>query len=96
MDNLATIGTLATPVMVIGIVTLLKDLGVKGKAATLSAVLVGILAAFAQEYLDAGVIQTIVLGLTLGFAGAGTYDVAKQVTDTPKPGKHSLPREVSE
>ncbi|WP_455951463.1 hypothetical protein [Arcanobacterium haemolyticum] len=93
MDNLATIGTLATPVMVIGIVTLLKDLGVKGKAATLSAVLVGILAAFAQEYLDAGVIQTVVLGLQLGLGGAGIYDLTKTAG---KPGKHSLPREVSE
>ncbi|WP_216395542.1 hypothetical protein [Arcanobacterium phocae] len=92
MENLATIGTLATPVMVIGIVTLLKDLGVKGKAATLSAVLVGVIAAFAQEYLDAGVLQTIVLGLQLGLGGAGIYDLTK----TTKPaGKHAqgVPRE---
>ena len=84
-----TITTLATVPAVLALVNLAKQFGLRGKWATLTAVLLGILLACAQTYLPAGILTTLTTGLTLGLGAAGLYDLTPTPTSSAKTlGKH--------
>lgn len=73
-----TITTIATPLAVIALVTIAKDLGLPSKLGSVLAVLLGVGIHAGATYLDPGLWQVISQGVILGLGGSGVYDVAKK------------------
>lgn len=71
------ITTLATPLAVIALVTIAKDLGLPSRLGSVLALALGIGIHAAATYLDPGLWQVISQGLILGLGGSGIYDVTK-------------------
>lgn len=77
--------TLASIPAIIALVTLAKDLGLPSKLSPLLAVVLGILAAVADAYVNGGILdgpsfaQVVMTGILLGLGAAGLYDGAKAV-----------------
>ena len=71
-----TITTLATPLAVIALVTIAKDLGLPSKLGAVLALVLGISIHAAATYLDPGLWTVISQGIILGLGGSGIYDVA--------------------
>ena len=72
-----TITTLATPLAVIALVTIAKDLGLPSRLGSVLALVLGISIHAAATYLDPGLWTVISQGIILGLGGSGIYDVTK-------------------
>jgi hypothetical protein len=72
-----TITTLATPLAVIALVTIAKDLGLPSKLGALLALVLGVSIHAAATYLDPGLWTVISQGIILGLGGSGIWDVTK-------------------
>lgn len=88
MDSTVLYGVVAVPAIV-GLVQVVKDLGVPGSYAPACAVLFGVLFGFAQLYAQsASWIQATVVGVALGLSAVGLYTgtktVIQNVTFAPK------------
>ena len=78
-----TITTLATPLAVIALVTIAKDLGLPSRLGSILALVLGISIHAAATYLDPGLWTVISQGVILGLGGSGIYDVSTGHRDTP-------------
>ncbi|MDD7505545.1 MAG: hypothetical protein PUK40_06360 [Actinomycetaceae bacterium] len=87
--------TLATIPAVVALVNLVKQFGITGRWASLTAVTLGVVLACAQTYLPSGILATITTGLTLGLGAAGLYDLTPATAASEKPagsrGKQAYP-----
>lgn len=71
---------LATPLVILALVNLGKEFGVKGKWATLLAVILGVLLALLDGLFAANALYSFVSsGLILGLTASGLYDVTTTV-----------------
>ena len=85
-----TITTLATPLAVIALVTIAKDLGLPSKLGALLALILGVGIHSAATYLDPGLWTVISQGIILGLGGSGVWDITKtkpvvEIDVTPPP-----------
>ena len=76
VDELTTITTLASPVAVLAIVNLLKQITPLGKWAALVAVLIGVLVTLAPHFIDAELWKLLSSGVILGITAAGLFDMS--------------------
>lgn len=79
---------LATPLVILALVNLGKEFGVKGKWATLLAVVLGVLLALLEGLFAANALYGFVsTGLILGLTASGLYDMAATVGKRYAPGE---------
>ncbi|WRS29596.1 hypothetical protein U6G28_08720 [Actinomycetaceae bacterium MB13-C1-2] len=83
MDAIEIVTTVATVPAILALVELAKTLGVKGKWATLLAVVLGVFLNWSTWYFGSTEWYPVVAtGLILGLSAAGLYDTAKRSSDT--------------
>lgn len=83
MDAIEIVTTVATVPAILALVELAKTLGVKGKWATLLAVVLGVFLNWSTWYFgDTAWYPVVATGLILGLSAAGLYDTAKRSADT--------------
>ena len=66
-------------VAILGLVNFVKSFGVEGKAATLAAMLIGVVLSVASKLLPADVMQVALVGLLSGLAASGFYDIGNMI-----------------
>ena len=99
--------SIATVAVVLALVNVAKEFGVKGKWATLVAVLLGLTLSILEYAFTAdlvtpqGIYQAAAVGLIMGLTAAGVYDVSKnmggshQVVNVPIVSPNSIPAEAT-
>lgn len=100
--------SIATVAVVLALVNVAKEFGVKGKWATLLAVFFGLALSILEYVFTADVVtmqgfyQAFAVGLIMGLTAAGVYDVSKnmggstQVVNVPIVSPNNAPTEASE
>ncbi|MBK9496797.1 MAG: hypothetical protein IPO08_20290 [Xanthomonadales bacterium] len=66
-------------VAILGLVNFVKSFGVEGKAATLAAMLIGVVLSVASKLFPADVVQVALIGLLSGLAASGFYDIGNMI-----------------
>ena len=66
---------------ILGLVNLVKSMGVQGRALTIVSMVIGIVMALAAQLLPPGIFQTIYNGIVIGLAACGLFDLAAMVTN---------------
>ena len=66
-------------VAILGLVNFVKSFGVEGKAATLAAMLIGVVLSVASKLLPFDVMQVALLGVLSGLAASGFYDIGNMI-----------------
>ncbi len=66
-------------VAILGLVNFVKSFSVEGKAATLAAMLIGVVLSVASKLLPSDVMQVALVGLLSGLAASGFYDIGNMI-----------------
>ena len=83
MDAIEIVTTVATVPAILALVELAKSFGIKGKWATLLAVILGVFLNWSTWYFgDTAWYPVVATGLILGLSAAGLYDTAKRSSDS--------------
>ena len=82
MDAIEIVTTVATVPAILALVELAKSFGIKGKWATLLAVILGVFLNWSTWYFgDTAWYPVVATGLILGLSAAGLYDTAKRASN---------------
>jgi hypothetical protein len=68
------------PFAILGLVNLIKSLGLSGSALTLSSFVIGLVFGLALYLLPAGVVRIIVVSVLFGLSASGLYDLGKLIS----------------
>lgn len=77
--------TLLTGPAILGLVNVLKRIGLPEKWAPLVAIALGVTVALVEAYAPADLVRAIAGGIIAGLSATGFYDIAQMVTPGPAP-----------